>query len=211
MGYPAAFAGWRQAERHRAVRGPLQCSLRGLRWAGSRVSAVAKAHERIHQGNGPDWLDLGVYVGDVCHDMNNTVPGCRIEVTIEPGIKIMTDRAVPIVLIANELITNAAKYAYQDSQSGTIWVRVGRGADDTIGLSVRDEGRGFPTDFELCSGPGLGMRALSWQLDVAIECAVSTLAPNLSLLLLVKGRRPSHLTNLAAARSRRVHRRSTMR
>ena len=29
----------------------------------------------------------------------------------------MTDRAIPIALIANELITNAAKYAYQ-GQSG---------------------------------------------------------------------------------------------
>jgi two-component sensor histidine kinase len=84
----------------------------------------------------------------------------------------MTDRAVPIALMANELITNAAKYAYQDNQRGTIWVRVARGADDTIELSVRDEGRGLPTDFELRSAPGLGMRilgALSRQLNATIE------------------------------------------
>jgi two-component sensor histidine kinase len=115
-----------------------------LEEAASRVAAVAKAHERIHQSDGPDWLDLGVYVRDVCHDMNSTVTGCRIEVTVEPGIEMMTDRAVPIALMLNELITNAAKYAYQDRQSGTIWVRVERGSDDTIELSVRDEGRGFP-------------------------------------------------------------------
>jgi len=143
-----------------------------LEEAASRVSAVAKAHERIHQGNDPDWIDLGVYVRDVCEDMTGTLPGCRIEVTVQPGIKIITDRAVPIALIANELITNAAKYAYQDSQSGTIRVGVGRGADDTIVLSVRDEGRGLPIDFELRSAPGLGMRvlrALSWQLNATIE------------------------------------------
>src|SRR5262249_48737932 len=39
-----------------------------LEEAASRVSAVAKAHERIHQGNGPGWIDLGVYVRDVCQD-----------------------------------------------------------------------------------------------------------------------------------------------
>jgi two-component sensor histidine kinase len=143
-----------------------------LEEAAARVSAVAKAHERIHQSNGLGWLDLGIYIRGVCHDMTGTLPGCRIEVTIEPGIKIITDRAVPIALMANELITNAAKYAYQDSQSGTIWVRVGCGADDTIVLSVRAEGRGLPTDFELGSAPGLGMRvlrALSWQLNATIE------------------------------------------
>ena len=143
-----------------------------LEKAASRVSAVAKVHEHIHQGNGPDQLDLGIYVTDICQDLNDAVPLCRIEVAVEPGINVMTDRAVPIALMANELITNAAKYAYQDSQSGTIWVRVARGADDTIELSVRDEGRGLPTDFELRSAPGLGMRilgALSRQLNATIE------------------------------------------
>jgi len=131
-----------------------------LEQAAYRVSAVAKAHERIHQDDGPDRLQLGAYIRDVCQDLNEAVPGCRIEVAVEPDITVTTDRAVPIALMANELITNAAKYAYQDSQSGTIWVRVGRGADDTIVLSVRDEGRGLPTDFELRSAPGLGMRIL---------------------------------------------------
>jgi two-component sensor histidine kinase len=143
-----------------------------LEEAAYRVSAVAKAHERIHQGNGPDRLDLGIYVRDVCQDLDAAVPLCRIEVAVEPGISVMTDRAVPIALIANELITNAAKYAYQDNQSGTIWVRIARGADDTIELSVRDEGRGLPTGFELRSAPGLGMRilgALSRQLSATIE------------------------------------------
>src|SRR5712675_640942 len=143
-----------------------------LEEAAYRVSAVAKAHERIHQGTGPDQLDLGGYVRDVCQDLNDAVPTFHIEVAVEPGIMVSPDRAVPIALMANELITNAAKYAYQDSQSGTIWVRVARGADDTIVLSVRDEGQGLPTNFELRSAPGLGMRilgALSRQLNATIE------------------------------------------
>jgi two-component sensor histidine kinase len=143
-----------------------------LEEAAYRVSAVAKAHERIGQGNGPDRLDLGAYVRDVCRDLNEAVPGCRIEVAAESGISVMTDRGVPIALMANELVTNAAKYAYQNTQGGTIWVRVRRGADDMIELSVRDEGRGLPADFELRSAPGLGMRildAFSRQLDATIE------------------------------------------
>src|SRR6266853_2838655 len=112
-----------------------------LEEAAYRVSAVAKAHERIHQGNGPDRLDLGVYVRDVCKDLNDAAPLRRIEVTAESGIMVMTDRAIPIALMINELITNAAKYAYQDDQIGNICVRVARGADDKVELSVRDEGR----------------------------------------------------------------------
>src|SRR6266436_6326968 len=143
-----------------------------LEEAAYRVAAVAKAHERIHQGNGPDRLDLGIYVRDICKDLNDAAPLRRIEVTAESGIMVMTDRAIPIALIINELITNAAKYAYQDDQIGNIWVRVARGADDKVELSVRDEGRGLPTDFEFRSASGLGMRilgALSQQLNATIE------------------------------------------
>ncbi len=143
-----------------------------LEKAASRVSAVAKAHERIHQGDATDRLDLGVYVRDICQDLNEATPLCHIEVAIEPAIDVMTDRAVPVALMANELITNAAKYAYPVDQGGNIWVRVARAADDTIELSVRDEGQGLPADFEPHSAPGLGMRivrALSKQLNAAIQ------------------------------------------
>src|SRR6266436_3499424 len=143
-----------------------------LEKAASRVSAVAKAHERIHQGDATDRLDLGVYVRDICQDLNEATPLCHIEVAVEPGINVMTDRAVPLALMANELITNAAKYAYPVDQGGNIWVRVARATDDTIELSVRDEGRGLPADFEPHSTLGLGMRivrALSKQLNAAIQ------------------------------------------
>jgi two-component sensor histidine kinase len=143
-----------------------------LEEAAYRVLAVAKLHQRIQQANGAGRLDLGSYVRDVCQDLNEAVPLCRIEVATEPGIEVMTDRAVLIVLIANELITNAAKYAYQADQRGIIWVRVARGADDIIELLVRDEGRGLPADFELRSAPGFGMRiirALSHQLNATVE------------------------------------------
>jgi len=143
-----------------------------LEKAASRVSAVAKAHERIHQGDATDRLDLGVYVRDICQDLNEATPLCHIEVAVEPGINVMTDRAVPVALMANEFITNAAKYAYPVDQGGNIWVRVARATDDTIELSVRDEGRGLPADFEPHSTLGLGMRivrALSKQLNAAIQ------------------------------------------
>jgi two-component sensor histidine kinase len=142
-----------------------------LEKAASRVLAVAKAHERIHRRDDADRLDLGTYLMDVCRDLNEATPLCRVDVAAESGIDIMTDRAVLIALMINELIANAAKYAYQDNQSETIWVRVAQGAD-TVEVAVRDEGQGLPTDFDIRSARGLGMRilgALSQQLNATIE------------------------------------------
>jgi hypothetical protein len=69
---------------------------------------------------------------------------------------------------SNVLRTNT----YQDDQGGTIWVRVAHGADDMIELSVRDEGRGLPANFELRSARGLGIRivrAFSEQLTATVK------------------------------------------
>jgi two-component sensor histidine kinase len=157
-----------------------------LEEAASRVSAVAKVHEHIQQAAAPDRLDLGTYVTDVCRDLNQAVPLHRVEVAAELGVEIATDRAVPIALVVNELVTNAAKYAYEDRQSGNIWVRVARGANDTIELSVRDEGRGLPANFNLVSAQGLGMRiirALIQQLRAAIT--VHRLEPGTEFIVII--------------------------
>jgi two-component sensor histidine kinase len=159
-----------------------------LEEAANRVLAVAKVHQRIQRANGAGRLDLGSYVRDVCQDLNAAIPLRNIEVATEPGIDVMTDRAILIVLIANELITNAAKYAYQDDQRGTIWVRVAHNVNHMIELSVRDEGRGLPADFELHSTPGLGMRiirALTQQLNAMVE--IRRLDPGTQFVLTTSG------------------------
>jgi two-component sensor histidine kinase len=144
---------------------------RHLEEAAYRISAVAKAHERIHQGDSTERLDLGIYIEQVCHDLDEAIPHCRIEVDAEHGIDIMTDRAVPIALIANELVTNAAKYAYSGQSGGTIRIRLARGNDGSIELSIRDEGDGLPSDFNPRSANGFGMRivrAFAQQLNAAM-------------------------------------------
>ena len=154
--------------------------------AAYRVSAVAKAHERIHQGDGTDRLDLGIYIEQVCRDLNDVVPHCTIEIEAEHGIDILTDRAIPIALITNELITNAAKYAYHGNPGGHVRVRLGRGDDGSIHLSIRDGGEGLPADFDPRSALGLGMRivrAFSQQLNA--EIAVRRLDPGTEFVVSV--------------------------
>jgi two-component sensor histidine kinase len=85
------------------------------------------------------------------------MPACEIRVSVEAGIDIQTDRAIPAVLLINELITNAAKYAYPAGNC-KVWVRLSREPKDTVVISVRDEGVGLPPSFDIKSGRRLGMR-----------------------------------------------------
>jgi two-component sensor histidine kinase len=132
----------------------------GLHDASRRIAAISRAHQRLYASDKIDTLDLGSYLKDVCTDISDSMPGCEIVVDAAQGIEIATDRAIPVALLVNELITNAAKYAYP---SGTCraWLSVARGADHTIVVSVRDEGVGLPPDFDIKSGPRLGMKLVN--------------------------------------------------
>jgi two-component sensor histidine kinase len=130
---------------------------RHLNEAAQRVVAIARAHERIHQGSKVEFLDLGRYIEQVCKDLDDVVAHCSIHVDVPENVEIATDRAIPLALIVNELMTNAAKYAYEGRNDGTIWVRVTRD-DDMLTLRVRDAGAGLPDGFDPRKAKGLGMR-----------------------------------------------------
>jgi two-component system, sensor histidine kinase PdtaS len=53
-----------------------------------------------------------------------------------------TDRAIPIGLIVNELVTNAVKYAFPGESSGTVTVVLKREPGE-LRLTVADDGKGI--------------------------------------------------------------------
>src|ERR1700730_18034947 len=132
-----------------------------LEEASHRVSAVAKAHDQLYRGSDVDRMDVGKYIEAVCKDLDESVAQCDIRIEAQDGIEISTDRAISTALIVNELITNAAKYAYKGQSGGKIWVTVARGGNDDFSISVRDEGIGLPSDFDLRKAKGLGMRIIN--------------------------------------------------
>lgn len=132
---------------------------RELREAGSRIAAVARAHQRLYSSNRIDSLDLGIYLTEVCKDLNASIPSCEISVSAEEGIIKPTDRAVAVALLVNELVSNAIKHAYPKGQC-RIWVTLSRRTPSIL-LTVRDEGVGLPADFDLKAGRRLGMRLVN--------------------------------------------------
>jgi two-component sensor histidine kinase len=131
-----------------------------LNEASGRIAAIARAHQRLYSSNQINILDLGAYLREVCRDLEESMPGCEISVAADDAIEIATDRAIPTALLVNELVTNIAKYAYPAGQCRA-WVGLCRGPRDTITVSVRDEGAGLPSDFDLKSSRRLGMRLVN--------------------------------------------------
>jgi two-component sensor histidine kinase len=129
--------------------------------ASHRVAAIARAHEQLYLGSDVERMDVGLYIETVCKDLDESVSQCEIETHVQNGIDIETDRAISSALIVNELITNAAKYAYEGRSGGTIWVTIARAGDDAFAISVRDQGVGLPAGYDPRKAKGLGMRIVN--------------------------------------------------
>ena len=132
-----------------------------LNEASYRVSAIAKAHEQLSRSPNIERMDIGKYIKEICKDLDASVAHCDVRAEAESGIELETDKAISVALIVNELITNAAKYAYKGRSHGSIWIKVSRVGHDSFAIVVRDEGSGLPIDFDLGKAKGLGMRIIS--------------------------------------------------
>ena len=126
--------------------------------ASHRITAIARAHQRLYQTEMFERIELGPYLEDICQSFSQSMPDCLLHVSIAAGIEVPPDQAIPVALFVNELVTNSAKYGHPNSKC-EVWIEVVR-ADAKIS-SVRDKGIGLPPNFESTSRKGLGMRLIN--------------------------------------------------
>lgn len=137
-----------------------------------RVGAIARVHEQLYQASDIEHFDVGRYIEAICRDLGASFAQCEISVQAQPGIVISADRAISSALIVNELVSNAAKHAYDGNGVGRVWVNVAATGVDSFSIAVRDEGGGLPQGFQFGKGKGLGarmVRSLAEQLNASLE------------------------------------------
>ena len=127
--------------------------------ASSRITAIARAHQRLYQTETFEKIDLGLYLEDICQSFSESLPDCLLHVSVNAGIEVPPDQAIPVALFVNELITNSAKYGHP-SRKCEVWIEVARN-EGAISVSVRDQGIGLPANFDPKSSKGLGMRLVN--------------------------------------------------
>ncbi len=138
--------------------------------AGARIATVAEVHDHLWRSHEIGVVELADFMDELVRKLRETAPGHTLTCAAEPCV-IAADRAIPLGLLVNELITNAMKYAYPGGY-GEIAVRVA--VDEArVRIEVLDRGIGLPEGFDLdAARPSLGLkmiRNLARQLDGEIE------------------------------------------
>ncbi|OLP59782.1 hypothetical protein BJF93_21875 [Xaviernesmea oryzae] len=132
---------------------------RALRDAGQRVQTVASVHDRLWKNNTVRIIGLGTFLRDLSEQLQATTSGVTVRCRVD-DVDVLTQQAVTMGLLVNELVTNAVKYAY-DEQGGFVDVEVRPSAEGCLVLSVEDQGRGLPDKLDTSGGSSLGLRLIA--------------------------------------------------
>ncbi|MBL6980941.1 MAG: hypothetical protein ISR58_07095 [Anaerolineales bacterium] len=127
-----------------------------------RILAMALVHENLYSSDDIAWIDFSNYVQKLVLDIAQIFEAesgkVVCEISIDPGISLDIDYAIPCGLIVNELVSNAYKHAFKDRQAGVINVRMLTNKSGEIELFVTDNGCGLPAGFDPNHANNMGLQ-----------------------------------------------------
>jgi PAS domain S-box-containing protein len=140
-----------------------------LEEASGRIMAMAAAQRVLYTTPDATRFNARDFLNAVCESAKQTFPQ-DLDIDYDgDAIQLSNDVAMPLALIANELLTNAVKYGLNERGAGTVRVRLRR-EDDSSLFYVEDDGPGFDLQSVQHRSSGLRLvQALARQLGGKFE------------------------------------------
>lgn len=108
-----------------------------------RLSAMADVYVSTYEyGDHFEMVDAATYIPRI---IDNVAAGFGNPVKVEyelASVSVSGDKAMPLALMVNEVVTNALKYAFAEGQDGVIRVSLREAAGEAC-LTITDNGSGF--------------------------------------------------------------------
>jgi two-component sensor histidine kinase len=140
----------------------------------NRVQAMSIIHQKLYNKNNVATIIMADYINDLVRYLYTFYDCKRLKIKFKEEldqVNLDISQAVPMGLILNEAITNCIKYAF-DKDGGDILIKARVSDSEIIVLSIADNGRGLPGNFNLAETSSLGMemmKVLSKQLGGNFE------------------------------------------
>jgi two-component sensor histidine kinase len=122
-------------------------AIRAVKSSESRINAMALIHRKLYTVDQNRTVDIKEYITELIqylvysygyHEKNFKLD---LEIT---EINIDVDKAIPLGLILNELISNAFKHAYQNQPNPRLMVNLAYPDAHELNICIQDNGAGMP-------------------------------------------------------------------
>ncbi len=158
----------------------------------NRIYTIAMIHQNLYSINDSENIYFEKYLNELSASLISTYKqqkdkiNCLIDC---PGISVTINKAVPLALIINELLSNSLKHAFQNVKNGRMGITA-RSENYFLHLSVYDDGPGFSADFNNLPPSSLGLhlvKILSEQLDAEFHYQFQSGKSEFTFLVPLKG------------------------
>lgn len=122
-------------------------ALKAVKSSESRINAMALIHRKLYTVDQNRTVDIKEYITELIqylvysygyHEKN-----FKLDLQINE-ISIDVDKAIPLGLILNELISNAFKHAYEKQPNPSLMVNLAYPDDHELQIRIKDNGTGMP-------------------------------------------------------------------
>jgi len=121
----------------------------------NRVKTISLIHERLYRTENLSSINFEIYTKELLEEIFKSYSPTDIEYQIHAdNVQLDIEKAIPLGLILNELVSNSLKHAFQNQPKGQLNIHLKNEADN-VQLSVQDNGKGFNIDNQKGGSIGL--------------------------------------------------------
>jgi len=127
----------------------------------NRVEAMSLIHQNLYQTDNLTTIGMQKYFVKLLSHLSHSFREEEKEISYSidaEDIYLDVDTAIPIGLIANELISNAYKHAFSERTKGHIDIALLDKGDDQYRFSISDNGKGIEEDININKIKSLGLK-----------------------------------------------------
>jgi len=144
-------------------------ALSAIKESQHRIHSMSIIHQKLYQSENLSIIHMPEYIYELVEYLRESYSirenvGFSLQID---NIELNHASAITLGLILNEAITNAIKYAFTKTAagSGKISISLTRISDSQVLLSIADNGRGLPVDYNSKIGASMGMELLQGLAD----------------------------------------------
>lgn len=132
----------------------------------NRIASINQIHKQLYVNKNITSLNLNNYISSLATNIQHSFSNNNIFINqnVHKNIEIEVSKSFQIGLIVNEFITNSYKYAFENMVNGMIDVSIIED-EKKYTISLKDNGKGLPNDFNLTKISTFGIRIMKLLTD----------------------------------------------
>ena len=143
----------------------------------NRIRTMSLMHESLYQTTSLADINLAQYLSKIATNLiNSMTTGNNFSLELDcKEISISIDKAMPLGLAVNEIITNAIQHAFPNNTGGVIQIKLSQDHKGNIQLNIGDSGVGISQSIDPQNSDSLGSQIIDSLIDKQVKGTYSVI------------------------------------